>query len=128
LALLSQRRPRRPRARRIDALAIALYVEIDDFLGPRRGPGRPPRLSDAELITLAVCQVFLGLPNDRQFLALARYRLGHLFPTLIDQSGYNRRLRALAPQIARAINLEFPRFGGQGRFRRVVVLLDDDGE
>jgi hypothetical protein len=53
---------------------------------------------------LAVCQVFLGLPNDRQFLALARYRLGHLFPTLIDQSGYNRRLRALAPQIARAIN------------------------
>jgi hypothetical protein len=56
------------------------------------------------LITLAVCQVFLGLPNDRQFLALARYRLGHLFPTLIDQSGYNRGLRALAPQIARAIN------------------------
>jgi hypothetical protein len=48
--------------------------------------------------------VFLGLPNDRKFLALARYRLGHLFPTLIDQSGYNRRLRALAPQIARAIN------------------------
>jgi Transposase DDE domain len=88
----------------LDALAIALYVEIDDFLEPRRGPGRPPRLSDAELITLAVCQVFLGLPNDRQFLALARYRLGHLFPTLIDQSGYNRGLRALAPQIARAIN------------------------
>jgi hypothetical protein len=29
-----------------DALAIALYVEIDDFLEPRRGPGRPPRLSD----------------------------------------------------------------------------------
>jgi hypothetical protein len=88
----------------LDALAIALYVEIDDFLQPRRGPGRLPKLSDAELITLAVCQVFLGLPNDRQFLALARYRLGHLFPTLIDQSGYNRRLRALAPQIARAIN------------------------
>jgi hypothetical protein len=42
----------------LDALAIALYVEIDDFLEPRRGPGRPPRLSDAELITLAVCQVF----------------------------------------------------------------------
>jgi hypothetical protein len=88
----------------LDALVIALYVEIDDFLEPRRGAGRPPRLSDAELITLAVAQVFLGLPNDRQFLALARYRLGHLFPVLIDQSGYNRRLRALAPQIARAIN------------------------
>ena len=88
----------------LDALAISLYVEIDDLLGPRHGRGRPPKLTDAELITLAVCQVFLGLPNDRQFLALAAYRLGHLFPRLIDQSGYNRRLRALAPEIARCIN------------------------
>lgn len=88
----------------LDALAIALYVELDDFLEARRGPGRPPKLTDAELITLAVCQVFLGLPNDRQFLALARYRLGHLFPALLDQSNYNRRVRALAPRIARSIN------------------------
>jgi hypothetical protein len=46
-------------------------VQIDDFLAARSGPGRPPRLSDAELICLAVCQMLLGLPNDRQFLALA---------------------------------------------------------
>lgn len=26
------------------------------------------------------------------------------------------------------IRMEFPRFGGQGRFRRVVVRSDDDGE
>jgi len=89
----------------LDALIVGLYVSIDDFLGPRhRGVGRPPRLSDAELITLAVAQVLLGMPNDRQFLALARWRLGHLFPALIDQSGYNRRLRALAPQVARCIS------------------------
>ena len=89
----------------LDALATALYVCIDDFLGPRRrGPGRPPKLSDSELICLAVCQVLLGMPNDRQFLALARWRLAHLFPQLIDQSNYNRRLRALAPQVARSIN------------------------
>jgi hypothetical protein len=89
----------------LDALVIGLYVQIDDFLGRRaRRPGRPPKLSDSELITLAVAQVLLGLPNDRQFLALARWRLGHLFPRLIDQSNYNRRLRALAPQIARCIN------------------------
>ncbi|HZX07081.1 IS982 family transposase [Kribbella sp.] len=88
----------------LDALVIGLYVQIDDFLGPRhRGVGRPPKLTDAELITLAVAQVLLGMPNDRQFLALARWRLGHLFPRLIDQSGYNRRLRALAPEIGRAI-------------------------
>jgi hypothetical protein len=88
----------------LDALVIALYVEIDDFLEPRRGAGAPPKLSDAELIALAIAQVFLGQPNDRQFLALAKWRLGHLFPTLIDQSNYNRRVRALAPQIARCIN------------------------
>jgi hypothetical protein len=89
----------------LDALVIALYVQIDDFLGPRhRGAGRPPKLTDAELITLAVAQVLLGVANDRQFLALAHWRLGHLFPALIDQSGYNRRLRALAPQIARCIS------------------------
>jgi hypothetical protein len=88
----------------LDALVIALYVQIDDFLGPRhRGPGRPPKLSDAELIALAVAQMFLAMPNDRQFLALARVRLGHLFPQLIDQSGYNRRLRQLAPVIGRCI-------------------------
>ena len=45
----------------LDALVVALYVQIDDFLGPRhRGPGRPPKLTDAELISLAVAQVLLG--------------------------------------------------------------------
>jgi hypothetical protein len=89
----------------LDALVVGLYVQIDDFLGPRRrAAGRPPTLSDSELICLAVAQVLLGMPNDRQFLALARWRLGHLFPRLIDQSGDNRRLRALAPQIGRCIS------------------------
>jgi hypothetical protein len=89
----------------LDALVIALYVQIDDFLGPRhQGRGRPPKVTDSELITLAVAQVLLGVPNDRQFLALARWRLSHLFPQLIDQSGYNRRLRGLAPEIGRAIS------------------------
>lgn len=88
----------------LDALLTALYVLIDDFLPGRRGPGRPPQISDAELIALAVAQVLLGLPNDRQFLALAGYRLGHLFPYLPKQPGYNKRLRKLAPEIGRAIN------------------------
>jgi hypothetical protein len=63
----------------LDALAIALYVQIDDLLPDRSGPGRPPKITDSELITLAACQMLLGLPNDRQFLALAVYRFGHLF-------------------------------------------------
>jgi hypothetical protein len=87
----------------LDALVTALYVRIDDLLPPRRGPGHPPRITDAELIALAVAQMFLAVPNDRKFLALARWRLGHLFPYLPKQPGYNKRLRALAPTIARII-------------------------
>lgn len=88
----------------LDALLTAIYVLTDDFLPSRAGPGRPPRISDAELITLAIAQVFMALPNDRQFLALARYRLGHLFAYLPKQSGYNKRLRSLTPEIERTIN------------------------
>ncbi len=88
----------------LDALLTGLYVEVDDFLEPRVGPGRPPRITDSELITLAVAQVFLDVPNDRKFLAFAAWRLAHLFPYRPQQSGFNKRVRALAPQIARVIN------------------------
>jgi hypothetical protein len=87
----------------LDALLTALYVRVDDLLPERRGPGRPPRITDAELVALAVAQMFLGVPNDRKFLALATWRLGHLFAYLPKQPGYNKRLRALAPTIARVI-------------------------
>ena len=87
----------------LDALLTALYVRVDDLLPKRRGPGHPLRITDAELIVLAVAQMFLAVPNDRKFLALARWRLGHLFPYLPQQPGYNKRLRALAPTIARVI-------------------------
>ena len=87
----------------LDALLTALYVRVDDLLPRRRGPGHPPKITDAELIALAVAQMFLAIPNDRKFLALASWRLGHLFPYLPKQPGYNKRLRALAPTIARVI-------------------------
>lgn len=89
----------------LDTLLIGLYVLADDFLQPRKGPGRPPRLSDPELICLAVAQVLLDCPGDRKFLAWAHFRLRHLFPYLPKQPGYNKRLRALAPEIARLLNL-----------------------
>jgi DDE family transposase len=88
----------------LDALLTAIYVLVDDFPPERSGPGAPPRITDAELVTLAIAQVFLGLPNDRQFLALADYRLRHLFPYLPKQPGYNKRLRRLVPELGRAIN------------------------
>jgi hypothetical protein len=84
----------------LDDLVIALYVTIDDLLEPRHGPGRPPRLSDAELICLAVAQVLLGYHSERRWLRAVGGRLGHLFPYVCGQAAYNRRLRRAAPLVA----------------------------
>lgn len=87
----------------LDDLVIALYVFTDDLLCRRTGPGRRPRISDAELICLAVAQVLLDCPSERQWLRHVRGRLGHLFPYVPRQAGYNKRLRALAPMICRVL-------------------------
>lgn len=87
----------------LDSLLTALYVLADDLLPKRRGPGRPPRIADAELVCLAVAQIFLDCPKERRFLRFAKGRLAHLFPYIPGQSGYNKRVRALAPEIARLI-------------------------
>lgn len=84
----------------LDALLTGLYVLADDFLPKRCGPGRPPRISDPELVCLAVAQIFLDCPNEHRFLRFARCRLSGLFPYIPGQSGYNKRIRKLAPQIA----------------------------
>jgi hypothetical protein len=80
----------------LDDLVIALYVTIDELLGPdpRRGrAGRKPRLSDAELVCLAAAQVLLGCHGEHRWLRFCYGRLGHLFPYLPNQPGYNKRLR-----------------------------------
>ena len=87
----------------LDDLVIALYVTIDELLGPRLGPGRRPKLSDAELVCLAVAQVLLGARSERHWLRFAQARLGHLFPYLPGQSGSNKRLRAAAHLVVLAL-------------------------
>ena len=87
----------------LDTLVIALYVMVDDLFGPRSGPGRRPKLSDAELVCLAVAQVLLGCNSERRWLRFADRRLGHLFPYLPTPSAYNRRLRRAWPLVALAI-------------------------
>lgn len=88
----------------LDDLLTALYVLVDDLLPARQGAGRRPRITAAELITLAVAQILLGCHSERRFLRLARQRLGHLFPYIPKQPGYNKRLRALAPEVCLVIN------------------------
>jgi hypothetical protein len=87
----------------LDTLVIALYVTVDELLGPRRGPGRRPKLTDAELVCLAVAQVLLGFGSERRWLRFADQRLGYLFPYLPTPSAYNRRLRRAAPLVCLAI-------------------------
>ena len=81
---------------------IALHVKIDDEAASiARPPGRPPKLSHSELIGLAVMEAMLGFHSDARWLRYARKHYGHLFPFLPLQSGYNKRLRAVLPQIKR---------------------------
>ena len=88
----------------LDTLLIALYVLVDDHVIPthRRGPGRPKKLSDAELVCLAVAQVLLGARSEHHWLRLCYGRLGHLFPYLPKQPGYHKRVKAAAPLICRS--------------------------
>jgi hypothetical protein len=87
----------------LDALTTALHLQIDDFLPGRTGPGRPPKLSDSETITVAVVQMLLGLPNDRQFLALAGYRLGPCSPICRSSRATTSASDGWVPQIAACI-------------------------
>jgi Transposase DDE domain len=88
----------------LDDLVIALYVTIDELLEPRRGPGRPPKLADSELICLAVAQVLLGYRSERRWLRAVGRRLGHLFPYVCGQAAYNRRLRRAGPLVAEILH------------------------
>jgi hypothetical protein len=87
----------------LNTLLTALYVWVDDYLGPRRRPGRRPRLTDAELLTLAVAQALLGIHSETRWLRLIPQRLPGAFPYLPGQSGYNKRLRAAWPLLRRII-------------------------
>jgi Transposase DDE domain len=92
----------------LDALATRLYVTIDDLLiaHPEWAPERPevgiaPKLSDAELVTLAVIQALLGFTSEARFIRHAHAHLRPWFPYLPDRPGYNKRLRHAMPLMRR---------------------------
>lgn len=94
----------------LDTLATALYVKVDDELkaSPQVNRWRPrvgiaPRITDAELITVAVMQVLLGFHDESRWIRYARKALVHLFPYLPKQPGYNKRLRTLGGQLAHLV-------------------------
>src|SRR5713101_7836698 len=94
----------------LDTLVTALYVKIDDALKTDPGLARwrpavgiAPKLSDAELICLAVLQALLGFTSETRWLRYTKTHLVGLFPYVPGQSGYNKRLRKASGQLV-AIN------------------------
>ena len=79
----------------LDTLVTALYVTVDDLLiknwwwTPERPMvGIAPKLSDAELITLAVIQALLGYTSEARFLRLRACSS----PALVPLSAHPLRL------------------------------------
>lgn len=86
----------------LNTLATALYVTTDDYLNThpelipdRPRTGIPPRISDCELIVLAVMENLLGFTSERHFIRYAHKHLTSMFPYIPQQSGYNKRQRKL---------------------------------
>src|SRR2546430_11903053 len=82
----------------LDLLCITVYCTADDLLPERRRNARR-RLTDAEVVTLCVAQVVMGITSDRRFLRAARRQLGHLFPYLPNQDALHKRRARLAETI-----------------------------
>ncbi len=83
----------------LNTLLTTLYVHLDDRIIPalgfsRRGrPGRPPALTDVELLCLVVAQHLLGIASDRKWIRYANKHLASMFPNLPQQSGWGKRVR-----------------------------------
>lgn len=91
----------------LDLLLIAVFCVADDLL-PRRPRNARRIVTDAEVVTLCVAQAMMGIPSDPRFLAVARKRLSHLFPTLPDRAGFYKRREGLSDTIEALIG-EFAR-------------------
>jgi hypothetical protein len=96
----------------MDTFVTALYVKIDDTLRDtpslrlwRPSVGIAPKLSDAELVTMAVVQALLGFTSEARFLRHAAKHLRSWFPYVPGQSGYNKRLRKSQGQLGALIRV-----------------------
>ena len=104
----------------LDLLCISVYCTADDLLPARPGNGRR-KLTDAEIVTLCVAQVLMGIPSDRRFLRAAKRQLGHLFPVLPSQDALHKRRERLADTIEWLIGAFTARSPGSADD---LVLLD----
>jgi hypothetical protein len=104
----------------LDLLLISVYCTADDLL-PERPRNARRKLTDAEVVTLCVAQVLMGIPSDRRFLRAARRQLGHLFPCLPHQHALHKRRARLTETIEWLVGVFASRSPG---YRDDLVLLD----
>ena len=126
----------------IETLATALYVKIDDMLRdwPDLAPARPAggtalTLSDAELLTMAVMAALLGFTSERRWLRYVNAHLAGMFPRVIGQSGWNKRMRKafwLFIRVIRMLAMDTSLWSddvlGRGLHAGAVRLLPGDRE
>jgi hypothetical protein len=90
-----------PRLATTEEAVIVLFCLIDDAycnLNPQGdGYGALKRLSDSEVITLALFQQLRGVESERSFLRDAERFFSHLFPGVVGlhPSSFHRRVRKL---------------------------------
>ena len=94
----------------LDTLATTLYVTVDDLLidHPDWAPERPevgitPKISDAEIVTLAVIQALLGYTSETRFIRHAQAHFRPWFPYICRRAAYNKRLRKCGPLMQRVL-------------------------
>lgn len=101
----------------LDTFMVTVYVYVDDIykerfshLKPMR-PGPQPRVSDSEVLLLAVLSHWRGARSERAFLRFVKRCWSSYFPAPLSQSSFNRRTRdlhgvlaGLGPEIARRVS------------------------
>jgi Transposase DDE domain len=89
-----------------DTFLIGLYLMVDEWLQGVQADGKryvrpqggaPPRLSDAEMLTLLLAhQLSQAKWRERRWLRFLQHNYQGWFPSLTTQSAYNRRARNLS--------------------------------
>ena len=87
----------------IDAptLLTIIFVLVDDWYQQEGHqwvpslPGPNPKFSESEMLTLLLAMDYFPYPGEQQFLGFIRANYLSLFPHLLDQSQFNRRVRRL---------------------------------
>jgi len=85
----------------IEMLLTIVFVLVDDWYQKegkkllKGKPGPKPTFSDSEVICLVLAMDFIPFPGETQFLGFIRANYLALFPDLLSQSQFNRRVRGL---------------------------------